>query len=133
MIPLSPGPAVRAAGPAVAAGLPAGTSRRWPLRVALVAATDVVARRFGRPGISFVSITPGEGKQFSPAAQLAADGAGTAGWVGGVALLTAAVDRLPIPRPAAGLLLGVAVYTAETQAQAAADRARARAAIAATT
>lgn len=130
MISLSPGPAVRAAGPAVAAALPAGTSWRWPLQVAVLAATDVTARRFGRPAIAIVSITPGDGKQFPPAAQLAADAAGTLGWVAATAVLTAVLDRLPVPRPAAGLLLGAVVYVAETQADAAAARARARAAAA---
>jgi hypothetical protein len=36
MIPFSPGPALRAAGPAVAAVLPAGMPGRWPARLAVV-------------------------------------------------------------------------------------------------
>jgi hypothetical protein len=97
MIPFSPGAAVRAAGPAVAAALPAGRSGRWPARLAVLLATDLAARRFGRPGITIVGITPGEGKEFPPAKQLAADAIGTAGWVGAMSLLTAAADRLRVP------------------------------------
>jgi hypothetical protein len=127
MIGLSVGAAVRAAGPAVAAALPAGTFGRWPLRAVAIAAGDVAARRFGRPGITIIGITPGPGKEFPPAKQLAADGVATVGWVGAMAVLVAVADRLPVPRLVAGLALGGAVYVGEVQAQAAAARALARA------
>jgi hypothetical protein len=118
MIPFLPGPAIRAAGPAVAAALPAGRSGRWPARLALVLASDVAARRFGRPGITVIGITPGAGKEFPPAKQLAADAVGTAGWVGATALLTAAADRLRVPPAVTALLLGAAVYAGELNGRA---------------
>ena len=125
MIPFSPGPAVRAAGPAVAAALPAGMSGKWPARLAVVLATDLVARRFGRPGITIIGITPGAGKEFPPAKQLAADAVGTAGWVGAAALLTAAADRLRMPPAVTAVLLGAAVYAGELKGRALAEQARA--------
>jgi hypothetical protein len=127
MIPFSPGPALRAAGPAVAAALPAGMPGRWPARLAVVLATDVAARRFGRPGITIIGITPGDGKQFPPAKQLAADAVGTAGWVGATALLTAAADRLRVPQAVTAVLLGAAVYAGDLKGRAFAERARAAA------
>jgi hypothetical protein len=63
MIPFSAGPAVHAAGPALAAALPAGMSRKWRARLAAVLATDLAARRFGRPGITIIGITPGPRKE----------------------------------------------------------------------
>jgi hypothetical protein len=122
MIPFSPGPALRAAGPAVAAALPAGMSGKWPARMAVVLATDLAARRFGRPGITIIGITPGEGKEFPPAKQLAADAVGTAGWVGAAVLLTAAADRMRIPSAVTAVLLGAAVYAGELKGRAVADR-----------
>jgi hypothetical protein len=127
MIPFSPGAAVRATGPAAAAALPAGMSGRWPARLAVVLATDVAARRFGRPGITIIGITPGEGKEFAPAKQLAADAVGAAGWVGAMALLTAAADRLRVPSAVTAALLGAAVYAGELKARAIADQALAAA------
>ena len=130
MIPFSPGAAIRAAGPAVTAVLPAGMPGRWPARLAVLLATDVAARQFGRPGITIIGITPGEGIEFPPAKQLAADAVSTAGWVGATSLLTAAADRLRVPSAATAVLLGAAVYAGElkgravaAQALAAADRA----------
>ena len=125
MIPFSPGAAVRAAGPAVAAALPAGMSGRWPARVAVVLATDLAARRFGRPGITIIGITPAEGKEFPPAKQLAADAVATVGWVGATSLLTAAAGRLRVPPAVSAVLLGAAVYAGELKARAMADQARA--------
>jgi len=122
MIPFFPGPAVRAAGPAAAAVLPAGMSGKWPARMAVVLATDLAARRFGRPGITIIGITPGEGKEFPPAKQLAADAVGTAGWVGATVLLTAAADRLRIPSAVTAVLLGAAVYAGELKGGAVRDR-----------
>jgi hypothetical protein len=127
MIPFSPGPALRAAGPAVAAVLPAGMPGRWPARLAVVLATDVAARRFGRPGVMVIGITPGEGKEFPPAKQLAADAVGTAGWVGATALLTAAADRLRVPPAVTAVLLGAAVYAGDLKGRAFAEQARAAA------
>jgi hypothetical protein len=87
----------------------------------------VAARRFGRPGITVVGITPGEGKEFPPAKQLAADAAGTAGWVGATALLTAAADRLRVPPAVTAVLLGAAVYAGELKGRALAEQALAAA------
>ena len=126
MIPFSPGPAIRAAGPAVAAALPAGMSGRWPARLAVVLATDLAARRFGRPGITIIGITPGAGKEFPPAKQLAADAVGVAGWVGAAVLLTAAADRLRVPPAVTAVLLGAAVYAGELKGRAVADQALAQ-------
>jgi hypothetical protein len=124
VIAFSPRAAVRAAGPAVAAVLPAG----WPARAAVVAAADMLSHRLGgRTGITIIGITPRPGERFSPAAQVGADAAGTLGWTGATTLLLAAAGRLPIPRPVTGLALGTALYVAELQAQAAAERAVARA------
>jgi hypothetical protein len=127
MIPFSPGAALRAAGPAVAAALPAGMSGRWPARLAVLLATDVAARRFGRPGITIIGITRGEGKEFPPAKQLAADAVGTAGWVGATSLLTAAADRLRVPPAVTAVLLGAAVYAGELKGRAVIEQARASA------
>jgi hypothetical protein len=116
----SPVSAVRAMGPVLATARPSG----WPTRVAVLAATEVAARRVGRPGFQFVEIAPGPGKEWPPAQTAAAEAAGVAGWVGVTSLLVAVAGRLPIPRPVTGLLLGAAVYVADTQARAAGDRAR---------
>jgi hypothetical protein len=100
---------------------------RWSARLAVVLATDVAARRFGRPGVMVIGITPGEGKQFPPAKQLAADAVGTAGWVGATALLTAAADRLRVPPAVTAVLLGAAVYAGDLKGRAIAEQARAAA------
>jgi hypothetical protein len=102
-------------GPVLATARPSA----WPARVAVLAAAEVAARRVGRPGFQFVELAPGQGKESPPAKAAAAEAAGVAGWVGVTSLLVAVAGRLPIPRPVAGLLLGAAVYVADTQARAA--------------
>lgn len=109
-LPIKLSALVRALGPALAVALPPSTPSRVGVRAGLLGVAEIAARQLDPRGMTFISVTPNPGQTYNTAQQLGSRAVTTASFVGVGLLLTMAVDRLPLPRPAKAAVIGAAFY-----------------------